>query len=376
MIFAIELCLCIMAWTVTISRMQTIHWRSVREDGGIALHVWLMMVFFSITSIFLIKEFSDLFDAYTLNNLDRLISYSSLLTGMTFGAIAAIEAVGKSSDLVIGRWLWRFLFTAITILVVIYALFLSRIPNINSFVPRSLPQVLFMVITFTLGILLSAIVSKVYLTYLPSETASIMRIRSILIILSTLTVCGYFTVKIITAGGYFWPVLASQRLIDLSWMFLISTVLLYFSFLLSNKIYAPMVVISRNIRSWRTFRDLRYVREGLSRLFPEVVLPVPEPSFWRFMLNPEYHLYRAVIAIMDGKTMLDDLLSEGALHNELPLWEGDMLQEVDRVKRALQSISSSGDFWEIVSEYRKAGRSLAQGQHRVLVWERVKNGVE
>ncbi|HEX2975714.1 MAG TPA: hypothetical protein VHO68_07225, partial [Bacteroidales bacterium] len=153
MIFAIELCLCIMAWTVTIARMQTIHWRGVREDGGIALHVWLMMVFFSITSIFLIKEFSDLFDAYTLNNLDRLISYSSLLTGMTFGAMAAIEAVGKPSDLVIGRWLWRTLFTAITILIVIYVLFLSRIPNINSFVPRSLPQVLFMVITFTLGIL-------------------------------------------------------------------------------------------------------------------------------------------------------------------------------------------------------------------------------
>jgi len=375
MIFAVHLFICIVAWTLTMSRMKTIHWQGVRKDGGIALHVWRMMVFFSITSIFLIKEFSDFFDAYTLNNLDRLIAYSSLLTGITFGAMAAIEAVGRPSDRMIGRWLWGILFAVIIALVVIYSLFLSRLPNINYFVPRSLPEVLFMVITFELGILLSTVVSKVYLTYLPSETAPLMRIRAILIIASAFTVSGYFIVKIIIALGYFWPVLASQGLIDLSWIFFISTILLYFCFQLSSKMYARVMLISRNIRRWKTFQDLRYLRERLLRLFPEVVLPVREPSFWEFMINPEYHLYRAVISIMDGKTMLDDLLSEGALHSELPLWEGDMLQEVEQVKQVLQSISSSGDFWEIVDAYRKAGRSLAQSQPRVPVWERVKNGV-
>lgn len=357
------------------SRMKTIHWQDVRKDGGIALYVWLMMIFFSITSIFLIKKFSDFFDAYTLNNLDRLIAYSSLLTGLTFGAMAAIQVIGKPSDRTIGRWLWKTLFATIIALVVIYSLFLSSLPNINSFVPQSLPEVLFMVITFALGILLSATVSRVYLTYLPSETAPIMRIRSILITAAGFVVCGYFIVKIIIAGGYFWPALASQGMINISWMFLVSTVFLYFSFLLSNKMYARVMVILRNIQRWRTFQDLRYLREGLLRLFPEVALPVTEPSFWEFLLNPEYHLYCVVITIMDGKTMLDDLLSEGALHSEPPLWEGNMLQEVVQVKQALQSISSSGDFWEIVGEYRKAGRSLAQAQYRVSVWERVKNGV-
>lgn len=375
MIFTIQLSICIMAWTLTMSRMKTIHWQSVREDGGIALHVWRMMVFFSITSIFLIKEFSDFFDAYTLNNLDRLIAYSSLLTGITFGAMAAIEAVGRPSDRVIGRWLWGILCAVIITLVLIYSLFLSRLPNINYFVPRSLSEVLFMVITFELGILLSTVVAKVYLAYLPSETAPLMRIRAILIIASAFTVSAYFIVKIIIALGYFWPVLASQELIDLSWIFFISTILLYFCFQLGNKMYAPLVVISRNVQRWRTFQDLRYVREGLLRLFPETVIPVAEPSFWEFILNPEYHLYRAVITIMDGKTMLDDLLSEGALHSEPPLWEGDMLQEVLRVKQTLQSIRSSDDFWEIVGEYRKAGRKLARVQYRVSVWERVKNGL-
>lgn len=159
------------------------------------------------------------FDAYTLNNLDRLIAYSSLITGITFGAMAAIETVGSPSDRVIGRWLWGILFAVIIALVVIYSLFLSRLPNIDYFVPRSLPEVLFMVITFELGILLSIVVSKVYLAYLPSETAPLMRIRAILIIASAFTVSGYFIVKIMIAFGYFWPVLASEGLMDLSWIF-------------------------------------------------------------------------------------------------------------------------------------------------------------
>src|SRR5271157_4829754 len=112
MIFAIELSLCIMAWSLTMSRLRTIHWQDVGKDNGIALHVWLMMVFFSITTIFLIKKFSDIFDAYTFNNLDRLIAYSTILTGMTFGVTASINAIGIPPDKRMNRGLWGALFAA------------------------------------------------------------------------------------------------------------------------------------------------------------------------------------------------------------------------------------------------------------------------
>ena len=52
----IELSLCIVAWTLTLARFRAIQWKDIRKDNGIALHVWLTMVFFSTTSIFLIKE--------------------------------------------------------------------------------------------------------------------------------------------------------------------------------------------------------------------------------------------------------------------------------------------------------------------------------
>lgn len=230
------------------------------------------------------------------------------------------------------------------------------------YVPRSLPEVAFMWITFIMGIALCAFVIKVYRAHLPQEKSPVMRMRTILIIVSTFLASVYFLVKIASVGGYFSPFLASSMLIDLSTVLLISSALTHFSALLSNKIYLPLVTISRNIEGWSAFKDLKYLMERVHQLCPEVALPATNPSFLSFLLNPEYHLYRAIISVMDGKTMLDDLLLEGALHEEPKLWEGDLLREAIRFKQALQSINPSKDFWMMVSEYQEASRRLHKDQ--------------
>ncbi len=369
MTFAIMLSLCIVAWLLTLIRMRAIHWKDVRKDNGIALNVWLMMVFFSITMIFLIKRFCNYFDAHTLNNLDRLISYSSILIGIFFGAAASVEAVGKPSDRRAIDWLQKTLILIIVNLAVIYTLFISRLPNMNYFVPRSLPEALFMFVAFFYGATMCAFVDKVYLSYLPLENSPVMRTRTILIVVSTFLAFSYFLVKIASVGGYFWPILASQALINLSMILLVFSALIHLSALLSNKLYVPFVLISRNLEGWDTFKDLKYLTYRMRQLCPEVVLPLTDPSFLTFMLNPEYHLYSALITIMDGKTMIDDLLLEGAFQGEPALWEGELLQEAVQVKRILQTINQSGDFWEIVSEYRLASRRLILGPNQNLSWE-------
>jgi hypothetical protein len=358
----IELSLCIVAWTLTLARFRAIQWKDIRKDNGIALHVWLTMVFFSTTSIFLIKKLDDFFDAYTFNNLDRLITYCSILASMTFGTIASINAVSKPPERGAARRLQYLLTFVIIALVVIYILFISRIPNMDYLVPRSLPEAGFMLITFSFGAYLCFTVGRVYLAFLPLEASPIMRIRSRLIILTAFIACAYFVVKVATVLGYYWPFLASQTLIDLSSILLVVSALSFFSALLGNKMYVRVAMISRNIHSWGTFKELRYLTGQLLRLCPDVIMPITNPSFWRFVLNPEYYLYRTIISIMDGKTILDDLLSEGALCGELPLWEGDTLRDVVMMKHALQCVRPSEDFWEIVSEYQRASRQLMQNK--------------
>jgi len=355
--------LCIMAWALTLSRIRAIQWKDISKDNGIALHVWLMMVFFSITLTFLIKEFSNFFDAHTFNNLDRLISYCSILIGMYFGAAALVDAIGNSVDKRTIRWLQYALVLTILTLALFYIFFISRIPNMEYYVPRSLPEVSFLLVTFSVGAALCVFVVKVNLVYLPFEESPVMRLRTILIIVSTFSACAFFLTKILTAGGYFWPGLTSQALINLSTVLLVFSALAHFSALLSNRLYVSLVMISRNIQGWMTLNDLKYLMEQLQQLCPEIALPVTNPSFVNFLLNPEYYLYRAIITIMDGKTMLDDLLLEGALQGEPALWEGEMLREAVRVKQVMQSIDPPEDFWKLVSEYRRASNKLIQGQN-------------
>src|SRR5258706_974521 len=369
MTYVIMVSLCVAVWIMTLDRLQAIHWKDIRKDNGIARYVWLMMVFFSIAMIFLIKWVCNYFDAHTLNNLDRLIAYCSILIGIFFGAAASVEAVGKLSDRKIFFWLKISLFLTIITLVVIYTLYISKLPNMDYFVPQSLPEVWFMFTTFIVGAAMCAFVDKIYLSYLPLEGSPIMRVRTILIIVSTFFACVYFLVKIVTVAGYYWPIFGSQVGINFSMVLLVLSTILHFSALLSNQLYIPLVLISRKFEGWSTFKDLRYLTDRMQQLCPEVVLPLPSPSVLSFMLNPEYHLYNAIIAIMDGKTMLDDLLLEGAFNGEPALWEGDMLREALRVKRALQSINQSEDFWNIVKEYRQVSRKLIIGQNQYLPQE-------
>ena len=364
MTFMIMVSLCIGAWILTLDRLWAIQWKDVKKDNSIALYVWLMMLFFSITMIFLIKRFCNYFDAHTLNNLDRLIAYCSILIGIFFGAAASVEAVGKAEDKKTIQWLKYSLILSIIILVMTYILFISRLPNMDYFVPRSMPEVWFMFVTFIMGAILCFFVDKVYLLYLPYEKSPMMRVRTILIVVSTFIAWIYFLLKIVTIGGYFWPILGSQALIDLSMILLVVSAILHFSALLSNRLYIPLVLVSRNIEGWIAFKDLKYLTDRIQQLCPEFILPATDPRVLDFMLDPEFHLYNAIITILDGKTMLDDLLFEGAFKGEPALWEGDMLREALRVKQVLHSISHTDSFWKMVKEYRRASQILIYGQDR------------
>jgi hypothetical protein len=175
-----------------------------------------------------------------------------------------------------------------------------------------------------------------------------------MVILCAISTGFFFLVRIAQVAGYFLPLLASAALNNLSIILLVLSSLLYFTAFLSDKIYVQFMVISRNIRSWSAFQDLEYLTDYLLRLCPIVTISQSSPSFWRYLLNPEYYLYRAVIIILDGKTMLADFLSETGSPGEPDLWEGDALQEAIRLNTVLQSINPSDDFWDIVGEYRRA----------------------
>ncbi len=371
--FTIPLFLCGLAWVLTIVRFKGIHWRNIGVDNRIALNVWLMMLFFSITLTLLVDKSGDFLDAHTFNNLDRLVTYCSILTGISFGVVASIEAVGKPSDRGLIPWFrWGLIFTTIT-LVTIYVLFISKIPNINYYIPHSLPESLFMLIAYCYGAFLCLSVDRVYISYLPSEKSAVMRTRAILIIISTFFALTYFVVKIITVGGYFLPILGSPALTDLASGLLILSALLHLSALLSNRIYVRIVVLTRNVQSWSSYQDLKYLVRLLRQYCPEIALPTADPSIWRFLLNPEYFLYRSVVSILDGQTMLGDFLSENGRSDSFTHWDEGTRQKALQIKQVLAQANPTGDFRKIVDEYSRVSRHLLPSQNAIIFQEEYRN---
>ena len=179
-----------------------------------------------------------------------------------------------------------------------------------------------------------------------------------MIILCAFNACAYFLLKIAQIGGYFWPWLASPTINRVSLAFLVFSSSLYFVSFLNNKLYVQFMVITRNIRSWNSFRHLNYLIERLLHLCPVVALAPNNPPFWKFLLNPEYYLYNAIVIILDGKSMLADFLLVGTRPDQPALWEGDLLQEALKVNQALKTVKASNDFWELVGEYSRASQSL------------------
>ena len=358
--FSSETYLCLVAWIITLIKLRDIHWKDVRKDGGVALHIWLMMFFFSITLTF-IGSFSDYFDAHTLNNLSRLISYPSILITIFLATRETLRSIEKPADKRLLRWLGLSLAVTIGVLAVIYALFIWKTPEFT-YTPQSLPEVLFRFIALSFGGLLCVIVCREYLAYFPLEKSPVIRLRALMIILCAFSTLAYSLAKIALIGGYFWPWLASSSINRLSLAFLVLSSLLYFVSFLNNKLYVRFMVISRNIQSWNSFQQLKYLIERILRLCPVVALTPNNPPFWSFMLNPEYYLYNAIVVILDGKSMLADFLSVKTKPGQPALWEDDLLQEAIQVNQALQAVNPSNDFWEIVGAYSRASQDLLQHQ--------------
>jgi hypothetical protein len=355
----VQISVCLMAWIFTLVRLRALRWKDIHKDYGVALYVWLALLFFSLGLTFLIKDFGDFLDRHTLNNLSKLITYCSLLSSISLGTVAFITAVSKASSKRLIRWVGLLFLVTITIMIVIYSLFISKLPPINYHVARSFPEASFRFVMYFFSLVLLILHYKVFMTYLPSEKSPLMYMRIVAFIVSTIFSAMYFVVMIImVVGGYFWPFLGSQILIDLSSvLFVVSAFLVLFS-LSSNKIYLRFIVMSKSLANWQAFKDLDYLMKRLLVLCPVVALPTNNPSFLRFLSNPEFYLYRAIVIILDGSTMLADFLSETAHPGEPALWEANLLEEAVRVNQVLQSVQQSENFWEIVNEYKRASREL------------------
>ena len=77
------------------------------------------------------------------------------------------------------------------------------------------------------------------------------------------------------------------------------------------------------------------------------------------MKNSDYHLYRAIVHILDGRTLIADFLADTIPVDRLRArWDNNGYLEAMRLNAVLQGIKSNDDYPELISEYRLASRKL------------------
>lgn len=351
--------LCVISWAFTLIRFRVLLRQGIRGSGQVSLHIWGMLLSFSIAFTFIIAEFVAFFDAHTFPSLSLLVTNSAFLVSQYFGMTGIILGM----DIPVGRriihWVKLFLMIELATLFLIYIIFVSKVQATSFFAPQSLPEAMLIVTVSSFAILMSVILMITQLVYFPSKKFTILRIRTALMILSVAVSIIFLLTRAVIFAAYIWQFPVFPITVLLSYVSLICTTLLFFAALLSDKLYARFLIISGCIESWRAFRDIKYLLDRLIVLCPIIGLPPETPGFWRFLLKPEYYLYRAIIIILDSKALLTDFFSE-TMEPETPqiLWEEDLRQEAERIHQALQAANPSNDFTDIVETYRRVSIDL------------------
>jgi hypothetical protein len=354
----IELFLCVVAWSLVLFKFRNILRDRVWKRDPLARTIWLAMLSFAVAMTFLVESIAVPFDTRTLNNLSRLFAYSFVSLTLYFTTALSFYTDKTQHGVRTVRSLKHLLLVNLFALVVLYAFFISRAPEWRDHhVPNALAEAGFMFSMYIFSFTSCCIMVWQNLRYLNREKVAIMRVRVAMLVVTALAAGFYFFLKIILVGGYFWAPLGSEALVTLSKVLLVFSGLMWGIAFVHSKVYLRVVGQMKILSHWRAFRDIEYLLNCLDRLCPPVALTEDRPSSREFLRKSEYHLYRAIIRILDGKTMLADFLSSD--RKEQPeWWNSRLIQDAKQVNRVLESVHTSGDFWELVHSFRIASKQL------------------
>ena len=364
---AIEISLCALAWLITLIRIRTVLFNRVWKTDPIAFRVWVATLFFAITMSFLITPLSVVINHLTYPNFSRLLAYSSVsmtlyLTASSF--LVTFPTVQNQRQI---RLLKPYLISPLSLLFFIYIFFVSRTPEWNEQpIPGSAAEMAFKLVMFTFATMLCMVMAVACYRYLDQEKVTVTKYRIITIILTAAGGAAFFLTKTVLSLGYLWKPLGANWIHLLSKLLEIGTAVFWGGSFLHSSVYARVLAYLRGLRYWFAYQDLVFLIENLEHLCPPIGLSMSKPGFWQFVRNSDYHLYRAIVHILDGKTMITDFLDDTIPLDRLRArWDNNGYLEAMRLNAVLQTVPATDDYLEMISTYRLAGKKLLRFNNRV-----------
>mgnify|MGYP001024959173 FL=1 len=356
----VEFALSGLAWLITLIRVHIVLKSRLWKSDPKAFRVWVATLFFALTMTFLITPLSIAFNRLTFPNLSRLLAYSFVSTTLYLLASASLVNFPIAHSQRMIRLLKLSLIPTLFLLLVLYVFFVSGVPEWNEkIIPSSAAEAAFKLVLFTFATAACLIIVATTASYFHREQVTVTRYRIVTIILTSTSASAFFLTKLVLTLGYLWPVLGASWIHRASTLLEIMTAILWVASFLHSSAYVRAFAMLRGLRSWHVYRDLLVLIDQLEQVCPPVGMALQKAGFWGFVRNSDYHLYRAIVHILDGKTLIADFLANPDADNAVQArWDEREYLKASSLNELLEEIQPTDDFTEMVAAYRLAGRKL------------------
>ncbi|MCB9444051.1 MAG: hypothetical protein H6669_07425 [Ardenticatenaceae bacterium] len=343
-----------------------------RETNETTLQTWGFVAFFGgAVTVQIEPIYTTTGRIFGVNNLAWLLSYC-LGAAATYLTINALHGGLKiKEEPVIMR---RILYGTLLVLLLIFPA-IARLPNTPDHTnPTTVAEIVFMLVLYLYGASACLSIAHTFFKLQQQDSILYSRLRWMIIVAAGIFGSGFFIARIpYVIIVFLHPALALHPAVAA--IQLLSRIS-FFSCLVWVFFFLPTPVFQRLARPVETadkllaLRELNVVQKRVAALCPPVA-PVILNQSWRERLqNLDFHLFRAVIAILDGKKVLADHFANGneaMVPSPIPGTASRSAQltrhneQARRLYQTLDTVPDNTGYRDLVSAYRQVGRLYRKG---------------
>lgn len=351
--------------------------KAVWRDGqwnttSVVFDFWMFSICVAVSMSFLIEEVYLRFDLWVgMPNLGWLIAYVAMAFAFYFIACGCYVVYNQLRPSIMPLTLAITLF----MLILLYGVGIATIPEKpDHLIPKTFVEMLFMQTMYLYIAGFCLIPGSTFLTLYRNERVIPARLRLGIALLTTSMGSVASTLKIVVT---FWVYLSPTTPVLPVAASIIGSViglggLLWPLVFLPNGAYVflsrPFVFLNK----LKALRELRALQSHLNTFCSSVIT---DRSNWiEYLRNPDFHLYRAVIGILDAKNTLAILVEKGTRPKEFPMtspnilfrlnqksiegWGTNTWEKVRLLHQALQTVDDHLEFPVLIESYQDVGQKV------------------
>lgn len=340
----------VLAWAAVVWAI-----RRIRRANRVTAGTWSFIFLFAIAITAEIDVVANGINHFLgVNHFSWLVSYVSGAIGM----YVIVQTLHMTLNVPYKSFLLAYglVFTLVSFLA-LFPFVTQEPPVAEELMPYSLPLLLFRVIGYLYVGFACWIIFKTFNTLQRHDKVLHTRLRWLLLCLVASMGISFFVIRIAYFTYVFiHPDMANSDMIKSLTMItrlLAICCVGWLVFFVPSHILQVLTRPILHIDKLMALHDLNVIQKEIEAFSLSVVPPDTDRSWRERQKNLDFHLYRGIIAILDGKKTLRNLVERGT---ESANEKANM--KVERLYRALTSVNDDSDFHELITSYRSVGRQL------------------